>query len=224
MIHFAKSPAAPPCLETEKAKAKGDYKCGNVLELLKTDFKNKCYLCEVKEPHSINVEHFRPHKKKNKDLEFDWNNLFYCCGHCNNTKLAKPEYDEILNCTIETDGVDTKIKYEIKPYPKEKAIITALENEPQVNNTVNLLDEIYNGRTILKKIESANIRSKLLFEIRVFQDLLIEFFDDGFTQEEREEIKNKISRHLKPASNFTAFKRWIIRGNEELLEEFGEFV
>lgn len=79
MVYLEKSQPAPDCLETEKAKAYGDYKCKNVLERIKTDFKNKCYLCEYKEPVAINVEHFRPHEG-DKDLKFDWNNLFWSCS------------------------------------------------------------------------------------------------------------------------------------------------
>ncbi len=100
MVHFEKSQPAPTCLETEKGKANGDYKCENVLDRIKDDFMNKCYICEYKEPESINVEHFIPHEG-DKDLKFDWNNLFWSCSHCNNTKLNN--YDNILNCTIEAD-------------------------------------------------------------------------------------------------------------------------
>ena len=224
MIFHAKSQPAPECLAAEKAKANGNYNCGDVLERLKTDFKNKCYLCESKEPHSINTEHFRPHRG-NKDLKFDWDNLFYCCSHCNNTKLAKPEYDDILNCTIENEEVDRKIKYHINPFPKEKAEISAIEIEnTKVASTVELLNNIYNGTTELKIIEAANIRSRLLKEIRSFQDLLFEYFDDSYTEEEREKIKSAIIRHLRPSSNFTAFKLWVIRDNEELSNEFKEYV
>ena len=69
MLFFAKSQPA------------GDYKCGDVLELLKNDFKNKCYICECKESLiSRNTEHFIPHKG-DKNLKFDWNNLFWSCSH-----------------------------------------------------------------------------------------------------------------------------------------------
>ena len=37
MVYFEKSNPAPVCLEVEKAKANGDYKCDNVLEKIKTD-------------------------------------------------------------------------------------------------------------------------------------------------------------------------------------------
>ena len=223
MVYLPKSPIAHPCLATEKAKANGNYNCGQVLETLKNDFKNKCYICETKEPHSINIEHFKAHRGDN-DLKFDWQNLFYCCGHCNNTKLAKAAFEDILNCTIELDGVDTKIKYTIKPLPKEKAEITALENTDRVNNTVRLLDEAYNGTTTLKLIESANIRSKLLSEIRAFYDLLLEYDNDLYDENEKLQIKNKIIRELRPASNFTAFKRWIIRDSDYFRPQFAEYL
>ena len=76
MVFQEKSQPAPPCLAKEKQKATGDYKCGDVFERTKTDFKNKCYICENKEPITINIEHFRPHKG-DKKLKFDWNNLFH---------------------------------------------------------------------------------------------------------------------------------------------------
>lgn len=222
MVFLPKSQPAPECLAIEKTKTSGTYNQATVVEQLKLDFKNKCYICENKEPHSINIEHFVPHKG-DIDLKFDWNNLFYCCAHCNNSKLAIPEYDNILNCTIETDCVDSKIKYIIKPFPGELAEISAIENNIKVNNTVDLLIRVYNGTTPQKKIESANIRSKLLKEIRKFQDLLFEYIDDGYDVDEKAEIKAKIIRHLRATSNFTAFKKWIIWSNEVLKPEFNSY-
>ncbi|MFN0050250.1 MAG: hypothetical protein ACKVOU_14090 [Cytophagales bacterium] len=222
MIYLPKSQSEPPCLSVEKLKASGTYNCEGVLEALKNDFKNKCYICEDKEPHSINTEHFKPHKG-NIDLKFDWNNLFFCCSHCNNNKLAKPIFDEILNCTSEK-AIDTKIKYFINPFPKEKALISPIEDSIKVNNTVTLLNEVYNGTTVLKSIESANIRSKLLSEIRKFQDLLFEYYDDNYNEEEKIDLKNQIIRQLRPSSSFTAFKRWIVRDNESLSAEFSSFM
>ncbi len=223
MIYLPKSEVAPPCLEAEKLKANGNYNCEGVLEALRSDFKNKCYICEDRNPHSINTEHFKPHKG-NKGLKFDWKNLFYCCSHCNNTKLAKAEFDNILNCTKEAEGVDTKIKYEIDPWPGEKAKITSLEDIDKVNNTVKLLDNVYNGTTTLKKLESANLRSKILSEIRKFQELLFEYVNEDYNEEEKQEIKEKIIRQLRATSNFTAFKRWVIRKNEFLKPDFKDHI
>jgi len=102
MVYFEKSNPAPECLEVEKAKANGDYKCDNVLEKIKIDFKNKCYICNYKEPVTINVEHFRPHKG-DKNLKFQWENLFWSCGHCNNIKLDN--YIDIIDCTNVNEAV-----------------------------------------------------------------------------------------------------------------------
>ncbi len=222
MIYLPKSQPAPPCLEEEKDKASGTYNCEGVLERLKMDFHNKCYICEDKEPHSINTEHFKP-KERYQNLIFEWNNLFYSCSHCNNIKLAKPIYDDILNCTIEDEEVDKKIKYHLNPYPREQAVISANEDSQRVHNTVHLLLAVYNGTTEMKTIESGNLRSKLLSEIRRFQDLLFEYDDDLYNADEKEKVKEKIIRELRPGSNFTAFKRWILR-EHRIGEDFKEYL
>ncbi len=217
MIFHEKSQPAPECLTTEKAKANGNNSCGDVLRRLQVDFKNKCYICEDKDPHSINTEHFIPHRG-DRELKFDWNNLFYACVHCNSTK--SDDYDNILNCTIESDGVDKKIKYWINPFPKEEAKIIALDLDDRVVNTVALLNAVYNGSTTLKKIEAANLRSKLLKEIRNFQQLLFDYYNDLYNEAEKAEIKGQILRELRPSSNFTAFKIWILKENPDLLVDF----
>lgn len=220
MVYFEKSQPAPACLEAEKLKVNGDYKCGEVLTRLLGDFKNKCYLCEQKAPTTINVEHFTAHQG-DRELKFDWNNLFWSCGHCNNTKLA--QHTDLLNCTVATDAVETALKYEIKPFPKEKAQITAQNTDPRTARTRDLLLAIFNGSTPLKTIESANLRDLLLQEIKVFQSALIAYYESN-SEAEHDEHRQKITRHLDKSSHFTAFKRWIIRDNEELNGDFGHLL
>jgi hypothetical protein len=220
MIHIVKSQPAPKCLAIERTKKNGTYNCLEVLTTNKSDFNNKCYICEDKEPHVINTEHFIPHKG-NMELKLDWNNLFFCCGHCNNTKLAKPIYNNILNCTVETDNVETDIKYWLDPFPKELVKVSAILDNEKVRNTVALLQEVYNGTTMLKQIESANLRTKMLKEIRFFQDLLFQFYDDSYTDDEKLNTRSEIVRQLRPTSNFTSFKRWIIRDKPALVKDFG---
>jgi len=223
MIFHAKTQPPPACLAAEKAKANGNYNCHGVLRQLVNDFKNKCYLCEDKEPHTINTEHFLPHRG-DKNLKFDWNNLFYCCGHCNNTKLGKEKYDLILNCTNEADDVEINLKYKIDPYPNAKVLIISNIADVKSTNTADLLNEVYNGTTENKKLESANLRSKLLKEIKEFQDLLFQFYDTNLIKEEKEVIKGRIIHQLRPTSNFTAFKKWILRDNEVLAEDFASYI
>ncbi|MFB6366401.1 hypothetical protein ACFCP7_20480 [Paenibacillus elgii] len=59
MIHLPKSMPRPACLVQEKAKVPGTYRTPEVIKRIKEDFKNKCYIYELKEPTTINVEHFK---------------------------------------------------------------------------------------------------------------------------------------------------------------------
>jgi hypothetical protein len=212
MVFFEKSQPAPACLEKEKLKKSGTYRCDAVVEQLKEDFKNKCYICEQKAPTSINVEHFESHRG-NRDKMFDWNNLFYVCTHCNNTK--GDAFDGILNCTIETDQVDSVLKYRLDPFPKERVEIIALSNEPKTFRTKDLLLAVYNGTTAQKKLEANNLRVLLTTEIKHFNDLLARYKK---TEDEAKKmrLKTKIEKHLDNDSPFTAFKRTIIQEDDIL--------
>lgn len=219
MINIEKSLPAPNCLVEEKHKKSGTYRTPTVISRLKNDFKNKCYICEYKEPPTINIEHFIPHQG-DINLKFDWDNLFWACAHCNNIKLAK--YDNILNCIDPNEDVENWIEYYIDPYPMSKVKITLLKLDDKVKSTVELLEKVYNGSTDLKRAESYNIRQKLLKEIILFQKLLFEYFEDN-DPEDKAFYLRKIKRHLKKSSNFTAFKRWIIKKNLKLRNEFEQY-
>ena len=221
MINIIKSQPSPPCLLIEKTKINGDYKCEGVLNKLVDDFHNKCYICEEKGLSTINVEHFKPHKG-DIELKFDWNNLFLACGHCNNIKLAK--YDDIVDCTDNSRLVVDLLKFHINPFPGEKVEILPLSADKDVNLTAKFLNEIYNGTTELKTLEGKNIRDKLLREIIEFQKLLFAFFEVGIDKEDKLEIRKKIKQKLSSESGFTAFKLWVIKNNDVLLNEFGGFI
>lgn len=218
MIYLPKSQPAPSCLEDEKKKANGSYNCDTVVERLFNDFHNKCYICEKKAPLSINVEHFISHQG-NKDLKFDWNNLFYVCAHCNNSKLTG--YDDILNCTTDV-YIEHRIDYFLNPIPRELPIIKAIAKDAVTKKTVELLDKIYNGHTIQKRIEAANLRRDLLKDVRHFYELLHEY-DDAEVESLKEIYKLKIISELHSSSSFTAFKRYIIRKSKHFFPLFSDY-
>lgn len=219
-MYFEKSQPSPECLDVEKAKASGDYKCGNVLELIKTDFKNKCYICGFKEPVTINVEHFRPHRS-DVNLKFQWENLFWSCSHCNNTKLDN--FDDIIDCTDINENIESRIKITMPPFPKETVVIEALDQNQSTISTTELLNAVYNGTTKLKTIEASNLRNKILKEIQDFQKYLTDYYTDGFDENDIAYFLSHIKRHLKKSSNFTAFKRWVIRENDEMKADFEQY-
>ena len=94
MVKVERSFPAPESLAVEAAKANGKYDKPDVIERLKKDFHNKCYICEMKDLQDPNVEHLLPHKNgKYPERKYDWENLFWSCGHCNGVK-QNSKYDE----------------------------------------------------------------------------------------------------------------------------------
>lgn len=210
MYNVDRSFPEPQSLKTEKLKVSGKYNSEDVLERLMEDFFNKCYLCEEKEISGINVEHLKPHKS-DVDKKFQWENLFLVCPHCNNTKLGNE--DEILDCTNPSHKVYEWIEYNFTSFPKTKVELKIINNIDIVNNTVTLLDKIYNGSTVNKRLESENIKKKIMREIQSFENLIFEYVYNS-KKELAEEIKEKLSRK----SAFSAFKRWIIKNNTRYKE------
>lgn len=218
MVFFEKSQPAPDSLTSRTS-----YREEDVIERLESDFKNKCYICGFKNPVSINVEHFIPHRG-DEDLMFDWNNLFYSCSHCNNTKEML-ERNTIkggfLNCTCGDDKVDERISYRVNSFPELKVLIEEVPPvdktfEERVNNTITLLKAVYDGyNTPIKKREAANLRIWLMTEIIKFQKLLIKLSSSTV---DSEQVKEEIEKELSNESAFTAFKRWIVKDSSVVVQ------
>lgn len=223
MINIDRNQAAPECLAVEKLKPSSqNYRCGDVINRLEAIFFNKCYLCEQKTPTGINVEHFIPHRK-NRDLMFDWDSLYFVCPHCNNIKGDK--HDNILNCTEIQPIITEVIKFSINPFPNEIAYIQALNGSEIVINTANLLDKIYNSpnSTPLKKLESANLRNQLSKELNEFTRYTVEYAYENFPSK-KQDLKTIIITHLQKDSPFSAFKIWQVKTSNFLSKEFADHI
>jgi hypothetical protein len=220
MVYFEKTQPAPACLAIEKAKNNGDYKCGDVHDRLIRDFKNKCYLCELRAITSINIEHFEAHQG-DIHKKFDWNNLFLACFHCNNTKLAL--YNNILNCTVLSNNVETALKY-TAGYPTDDVVITPQNEDIKTLETAKLLLAIFNGTTTHKTKEAENLKSLLQEEILLFLNKIQEYFKCFNDDSLKNQCIFEIEKHLSRSSSFTAFKRWIVRDRPKLMTEFGHLL
>lgn len=210
--------AAVASLKREKAKSSGTYNTPEVNLALGLMFAHKCYLCEQKWLHSIQIEHLVPHRK-NKDLMFDWNNLFLSCSHCNNIK--NDGFTPILDCT--KVAVDEKIAFRrhIEVLEEDKLDITALDDSPETKNTVALLKTIYYGSTEQKKEEAKIIRTQLSKELNRFEECVKEYASaDG---EDKIDLECSIQMKLKWNAPFAAFKRWIIRDASDKFPELMKY-
>lgn len=217
---------AKDVLEQEKNKNNGDYKKEEVIKALNCVFHQKCYLCESLRPTALQVEHFKPHRQ-NKDLLFDWNNLCLSCAHCNNTKLAK--YDNILDCTqidvdklmsfriIDTVSGSSEVKVEVLENPEIEADVEV----DVVDMTAELLNNIYAGTTMTKKLEANEIRTKISEEMDRLRSALKEL---NYAKESgnQDDIKDQIcliEKLLKARQPYAAFKRWYIKDYSTIFPE-----
>lgn len=170
MIFVKKSDGTALQILLNAARSKGKegdanvYRSGPVYEQLKQDFHEKCYLCEDSEATSIQIEHFDPHKG---DLakKFAWHNLFYACGHCNNSKGGA--FWPLLNCTEPTDLVWESVEIRLTLFPKVEVNIqlTAACPKPiEGENTCRLLRRVLAGEnaTAIQTDQVKKLQKKML--------------------------------------------------------------
>lgn len=180
-----------------------DYKGEDVLNALKACFHKKCYLCETKEPHDINIEHFIPHEG-NLQLKFDWNNLYLVCSRCNNIKLA--DHSTLLDCCDTTQDVSTKIKIlpPTSPYAK-KMLIEPNTQDAIVVNTASLLDKIFNSEhTINKEVTGSFLRKKVFDEMRDLTAHMVNYLKKDTLETEKPTILLRIKKLTESESPFSS--------------------
>lgn len=225
MINFVKSTPSAEILKKlaeEKEKASGTYNIPEIVIALKEEFHDKCYICEQKHIKSVNIEHFIPHKGENRDLMFDWRNLYYSCVHCNNLKLSR--YN-ILDPANPDEDVEKSMHYGMPILHKQAQVeVTACIEDEKVNNTVELLNCVYNGKTPIKDIEAVNIKNDLVKQLVEFTGWLREYDDDELEEDEKEDLKRNIRKGLRIASAFTAFKKQIVKDTTYLYQEFKDYI
>lgn len=214
MVKCNKFPVAPPSLAVEKQKGlNGSYSGGDVIEQLREDFHDKCYICELKNLQDPEIEHLIP-KGKNIDLTFDWNNLFWSCGHCNSVKNNKKYNGKIINCCLEDPE-----KHISCSYADNEVNIRALDNEESSKMTAELVYNVFNYKNTDMRVYKSD------FRIKALQNEMNNFFDEfGKYKEKQSNLNRKrIIARLRRSSAFAAFKRGYIRGNKAYAE-FQQYV
>lgn len=218
MINIKRQKPSDDCLACLEKKV--SHKCCD--EELRQMFFDKCYLCEDNKLKNYQTEHLIPHQG-DVNLKYDWNNLYYACPHCNNTKSSK--YHPILDCTDFSTIITDTIRFKLLVKDSkliEKVEIRAFKNDEKTQNTVDLLYDIHQGTTRHKQLESENLRNDIVDEIRKFRKYLHHYQQNG-----KKKLLNKIKRELGFKSKYLAFKIWVIKedfnSNEELLNLLPQF-
>lgn len=194
------------------AKEKGRCNTDEVIDALMEIFHSKCYICESKKPNEIEVEHLTPHNG-DKNLKFDWNNLFLACGRCNHIKGDK--YTPILDCTkVEVDEIIAfrKIGYFGTDEFLQFEPISDFPNNEEIQMTCELLQRIHYGNTPQEKVGAKMLRHSIRQELTNFKNYVRDYLES--TGEDKKDLFVTICSQLKSNSQFAAFKRWIVRDND----------
>lgn len=209
MVKVSRSYPPPESLMIERQKVNGVYNKPDVVEQLRKDFNNKCYICELKDLQDPEIEHLLPHKNgKYPDRKFDWENLFWSCGHCNKVKLQQ-KYDlGILDCCKENPEefisfrlIQDNVKVIAKNIGDKKSEITA-----------QLVYEVFNlENTGMRTYKSAMRLKELTKEMNMLYNNLEAFQKNP----ESKIIKRKLQALLRKESQFAAFKREYVREHKE---------
>ena len=205
MVKVERSFPAPESLAEEAKKVTGRYDKPDVIARLKKDFHNKCYICEMKELQDPNVEHLLPHKNgKYWERKFDWQNLFWSCGHCNAIK-NKSKYDEgIIDCC----RLDPE-KYLYFKIEKNDVTIDVKDlNDEIYKRTALLITETFSLKNTGMRIHSSDERLKLL---QKEMNILYGQLEKMHNNPDSKIVMRTLRCLLKRESAFAAFKRCYVR-------------
>lgn len=205
MVKVVRSFPAPESLEEESKKVTGKYDKQDVIDRLRKDFYNKCYICEMKELQDPNVEHLLPHKNgKYPERKFDWENLFWSCGHCNSIKNNGKYDDGIIDCCRQDP--EKYLKFQIK---NDNVVIDVnnFDNEVQ-KRTALLIEETFSLKNTGMRTYTSNERLRLLQkEMNILYRQLEKIHNNPDSK-----ITLRILRSLlRRESAFAAFKRYYVR-------------
>lgn len=209
MIKIERSFPAPESLAIEAKKVSGSYERKDVVERLIKDFHNKCYICEIDKLQDPHVEHLLPHKNgKYPDRKFDWENLFWSCGHCNGIKNQEKYDVGIIDCC----KIDPEQVMFFRLQEEDVQIIAKNEKDVQAVLTAELITEVFDKKNTAMRTYKCNMRfQELTREMNKLYDSIEELQDHPDSTFAMKKLKALLRRE----SRFAAFKRNYIRENRK---------
>lgn len=212
MFNTIRTPDVPASLATRQK-----YDGADVYESLRAIFFDKCYICETKEPHDINVEHFDAHQG-DQVKKFDWNNLYLACSRCNNIKSA--DFNSILDCCDQNVDVFRAIKHvpPITPYAKAVSL-EPMSTDVKVLDSCRLLNKVFNSdHTANKRVSGAFLRRKVFDQYNLLLDEINSYYDPAATGADKERALARMGALIHRSAPYSAFLRWCILDDAQLGE------
>lgn len=205
MIFIQKAETIPDSLKKAQQRLSGKYNDFDVVDQLKADSGDKCYICELKNLSDPEVEHLLPHKKgKYIERKYNWKNLFWVCRHCNSVKNASKYNEMIINC-CETDPEE----HILQKLEENTVVVESLDSDSITEKTAMLIEECFNLQNCGIRKAGAQVRlRKLQMVMNVFYKAILEYEQSGSEFSER-----TIKAMMAPKAEFAGFtraywKRW----------------
>ena len=218
MVKVERSYPALESLAEEAKKVSGKYDKTDVIKRLKEDFYEKCYICEMDNLQDPQVEHLLPHENgRYPERKFDWDNLFWSCGHCNSVKNQSKYASGILNCCIDDPEQemifllsDNKVSAAAKNVENYEAVLAAT-----------LVEEVFGlHNTGMREYKSDMRLQELNREMNVLYDNL-----EALKKHPGSKVcLRKLKALLRKESRFAAFKRNYIRENCAEFEQLMPYI
>lgn len=218
MVKIERSFPAPESLAIEAKKSSGSYEEDDVVQRLIADFHNKCYICEMKELQDPQVEHLMPHKNgKYPERKFDWNNLFWACGHCNGIKNQNKYDVGIVDCC----KIDPEEVIVFRLQDEEIQVFAKNQDNAQAVLTAELVTEVFELRNTSMRVYKSDMRfKKLNKEMNKLYDSLEELEANPTSRFALQKVKALLRRE----SSFAAFKRNHIRENQRKYTQLLKYI
>lgn len=218
MFNVIRTGEAPASLSKKQSWSEPD-----VIQALRAIFYDKCYICETKDPLSLNVEHFDAHEGDD-EKKFLWENIFFACARCNN--LKRHLYNNLLNCTDPKIDVLRLIKHypPVTPFSKN-VVIEPGNDDPKTIETANLISKIFNDdNTGNKDLTGTYLRKRVYKKYASLIKNMNVLIDDESMDDERSVAVNRIRALMGRSQEYSAFLRWAVLESPELFELVGDAI
>lgn len=212
MFNVTRTPNPPESLAERRTWTGAD-----VIDALRRIFHDKCYICETKEPLSLNVEHFEAHEGDDTK-KFDWNNLFYACGRCNNIK--RHLFNELIDCSDANIDALRLIRHAPPATPFSKEVtIQPTNHDPKTVETARLIAKTFNDdNTGNKEVTSTYLRKRVYKQYaRLIQHINV-YIDEDSLPRERDNALDHVKNLMNRTQEYSAFLRWAVLDSPQLLD------
>ena len=147
----------------------------------------------------------KPHfDGKNKELRFDWNNLFLACGHCNSVKNQRKYDNHIIDCCV----YDQEDRIYFRLHDGNTEVIAKETDDYDAEMTAELVTEVFNMKNSGMRVYKSAFRfNELNKEMNKLYDTLDELNQNSNSVFALRKLQALIRRE----SRFAAFKRCYIR-------------